>query len=131
MFKIRVILIRFNEQFILKKYILIASTLILSSCATPDKWEAKTTNPSPLEIAKEMCLQQAKERYPVMLSSSPSPSFSPMIINGVSVPNPGNGHSFSSDRNEWARKDYFNTCMKAEGWENKTKVTGLLGFLFN
>lgn len=115
----------------MKKTIIIASIFTLSACATPEKWDAKTTNPSPLDIAKNMCMQEAKARYPVRYMASSQPSFAPMSINGKDIPNSGAGASLPSDANEWERKDYFNTCMRAEGWENKNKVTGLLAFLFN
>ncbi|WP_226894182.1 hypothetical protein [Proteus sp. FME41] len=113
----------------MKKKIIITSVFILSACTTPEKWEAKTVEPSPLDIAKTMCMQQATERYPAHYVTSNQPSFAPMRVNGKDIPN--SGASFPSDANEWERKDYFNTCMRAEGWENKNKVTGLLAFLFN
>lgn len=105
---------------------------MLSACATPEKWEAKISNPSPFDIAKSMCMKQSVERYPVRYTSSSQPSFSPMTINGKDIP-VSSGPAFSSDANEWERRDYFNTCMRAEGWENKNKnkATGLLAFLFN
>ena len=117
---------------ILKKCIIIASLFVISSCATPEKWIANTSEPSPLGSARNMCMQRAIERYPVSYSiNSANTSFSPMMVNGKEIPNTAAGSTFSSDRNEWERKDYFNTCMRAEGWENKNKVTGLLAFLFN
>ncbi|MCT8250564.1 hypothetical protein [Proteus faecis] len=115
----------------MKKTIIIASIFMLSACTTPEKWEAKTTNPSPLDIAKHMCMQEAKAQYPEKYVASSQPSFAPININGKNIPNSGARASLPSDVNEWKRKDYFNTCMRAEGWVNKNKVTGLLAFLFN
>ncbi|MCT8263854.1 hypothetical protein [Proteus terrae] len=115
----------------MKKTIIIISILMLSACATSEKWEANTSTPSPLDIAKNMCMQEANTRYPARYVASSQPSFAPMKINGKDIPNSGAGTSFSSDANEWQRRDYFNTCMRGEGWENKNKVTGLLAFLFN
>lgn len=116
----------------MKKYIGIVSIFVLSSCATPEKWEAKTTDPSPLDIAKNMCIKQATVRYPIRYTiNTNQSSFAPMQVNGKDIPHSVAEPSFSSDANEWARKDYFNTCMRIEGWENKNKVTGLLAFLFN
>ncbi|MDR9741759.1 hypothetical protein [Proteus terrae] len=115
----------------MKKTIIIASIFMLSACATPEKWEANTSTPSPLDIAKNMCMQEANTRYPARYVTSSQASFAPMKINGKDIPNSGAGTSFPSDANEWQRRDYFNTCMSGEGWENKNKVTGLLAFLFN
>ncbi|MEQ4987652.1 hypothetical protein ACBQ20_05010 [Proteus vulgaris] len=115
----------------MKKTIIITSIFMLSACATPEKWEANTRAPSPLDIAKNMCMQEANTRYPARYVTSSQPSFAPMRINGKDIPNSGAGTSFPSDANEWQRRDYFNTCMRGEGWENKNKVTGLLSFLFN
>ncbi|WP_257882482.1 hypothetical protein [Proteus terrae] len=115
----------------MKKTIIIASIFMLSACATPEKWEANTSTPSPLDIAKNMCMQEANTRYPARYVASSQPSFAPMKINGKDIPNSGAGTSFPSDANVWQRRDYFNTCMRGEGWENKNKVTGLLAFLFN
>lgn len=125
------ILICFNEPAILKKYIITVSVFVLSSCATPEKWEANTITPSPFEIAKNMCMQEAKVRFPARYVASRHSSFAPMRINGKDIPSSGAGTSFPSDANQWQRRDYFNTCMRGEGWENKNKVTGLLAFLFN
>ncbi|SUC01783.1 lipoprotein [Proteus vulgaris] len=115
----------------MKKTIIITSIFMLSACATPEKWEANTSTPSPLDIAKNMCMQEANTRYPARYVASSQPSFASMRINGKDIPNSGAGTSFPSDANEWQRRDYFNTCMRGEGWENKNKVTGLLSFLFN
>ncbi|MCT6517039.1 hypothetical protein GY03_07105 [Proteus vulgaris] len=113
----------------MKKLFILALIFTLSACATPEKWQAKTIDPSPLDIAKNVCMQEAKARYPARYVTSNQTPFSPMRVNGKDIPNAGT--SFPSDVNEWGRKDYFNTCMRAEGWENKNKVTGLLAFLFN
>ncbi|WP_232797359.1 hypothetical protein [Proteus columbae] len=115
----------------MKKKIIITSIFMLSACATPEKWEANTTTPSPLDIAKNMCNQEANKQYTVKYVTPSKPVFAPMRINGKEIPNAGIGPSVPYDANEWSRKDYFNTCMRAEGWENKNKVTGLLAFLFN
>ena len=105
---------------------------MLSACATPEKWVTNTSEPTPLESARNMCMQRATEKYPVSYSiNSGNTSFSPMKVNGKEIPNAGAGNTFSSDSNAWERKDYFNICMRTEGWENKNKVTGLLAFLFN
>lgn len=130
MLKIRVIIIRIKEPINLKKIIILASIFTLSACATPEKWQALTLNPSPLEPAKNMCFQQAKERYPVIFGMSTGTTFPSMTVDGKTIPGTST-RDFPSDRNEWDRKEYFNNCMKAEGWENKNKVTGLLAFLFN
>lgn len=117
----------------MKKTFIIVSVFMLSACATSEKWEANTATPSPLDIAKDMCMQEAKTRYPVRYMASSQPSFAPMRINGKDIPNSGAGTSVPSDANEWERKDYFNACMRAEGWENKNKnrATGLLAFMFD
>ncbi|HGM6840239.1 MULTISPECIES: hypothetical protein [Serratia] len=115
----------------MRKYAVIAAALMMSSCATPEKWEAQTATPTPLEAARTHCRQEAEQRYPVNLSlHTSSPTFSSMTINGTEIPNAGSG-AFPSDSNEMRRKEFVNACMKLEGWENKNKVTGLLAFLFN
>lgn len=115
----------------MRKYAVIAAVLMMSSCATPEKWEAQTATPTPLEAARTSCQQAAEQRYPVSLSlHTNSPTFSTMNINGTEIPNTGGG-AFPSDSNEMRRTQYVNVCMKLEGWENKNKVTGLLAFLFN
>ncbi|HIE1220927.1 TPA: hypothetical protein ACXJRX_004244 [Serratia marcescens] len=115
----------------MRKYAVITAALMMSSCATPEKWEAQTAAPPPLEAARASCRQEAEQRYPVSLSlDTRSPVFSSMNINGADIPNT-HGVVFPSDRNEMRRKEHVNACMKLEGWENKNKVTGLLAFLFN
>ncbi|MGP7971955.1 hypothetical protein ACTXA3_00425 [Proteus mirabilis] len=113
---------------------------LLSGCATPEKWQVNMKNPTPLNIAKNLCMQEAKQRYPEhYLSSTPNysypspPSSSTITVDGkeVIIPN-SNYYSYSRyDANESERKQYFDICMRGEGWENKNKVTGLLAFLFN
>ncbi|HEJ9412035.1 TPA: hypothetical protein SMM66_000614 [Proteus mirabilis] len=112
---------------------------LLSGCATPEKWQVNMKNPTPLDIAKNLCMQEAKQRYPEhYLSSTPNysyPTSSTINVDGknITIPNP-NYYSYSHshyDANESERKQYFDICMRGEGWENKNKVTGLLAFLFN
>ncbi|UUW17561.1 hypothetical protein [Serratia ureilytica] len=115
----------------MRKYAVITAALMMSSCATPEKWEAQTAAPPPLEAARAICRQEAEQRYPVSLSlDTRSPVFSSMTINGAEIPHTGCG-AYPSDSNEMRRKEHVNACMKLEGWENKNKVTGLLAFLFN
>jgi hypothetical protein len=115
----------------LRKYAVIAAALMMSSCATPEKWEAQTAAPTPLEVARTSCRQEAEQRYPVNLSwHASSPAFSSMNTHGTEVPDTG-GSTFPSDSNDMRRTEFVNACMKLEGWENKNKVTGLLAFLFN
>ncbi|EMJ7589298.1 hypothetical protein ACTPT9_004325 [Serratia marcescens] len=71
----------------MRKYAVIAAALMMSSCATPEKWEAQTATPTPLEAARASCRQAAEQRYPVSLSlHASSPAFSSMTINGTEIP---------------------------------------------
>lgn len=111
---------------------------LLSACATPEKWQANMKNPTPLAFAKNICMQEAKQRYPEhLLSKMPNcsyPSSSTVTVEGkdITIPNSNCNYDFRYyDANESVRKQYFDICMRGEGWENKNKVTGLLAFLFN
>lgn len=112
----------------MKKYAIISASLIISSCATPEKWEAITADPTPLESARTICQKETEQRYPVRMNYHVNlHNVSYINVNGKAVPI-NTVHTYPTDSNEMPRREYVNICMKLEGWENKNKVTGLLAF---